>query len=352
MLNALLILSTMAVLAPSEPLFTSLRAAAQRSKIDFGTCIEPNQLEIAGLREILLGEFSVIEAENSMKFGPIHPRPGTGPESYDFAGADKLAEFAWQHRLKLRGHTLVWHNQNAPWVTDGTRTIEELRAAMEDHIAKVVGRYRGQIYAWDVVNEAFNDDGTMRPSVWHDRPGIGFAGQGTAYLEHAFRAARKADPKAKLYYNDYGAETLGKKADAIYAMAKDFKSRGVPMDGIGFQAHLIMQMNNQGALDSIEKNFDRFAKLGLDIEITELDIRTPNGSPEMMKEQAEFYGKFVALCRKNPRVKLIQTWGISDKHSWIPRAFRGFGWALLWDENYQKKPAYHAVLAALQGPQE
>jgi len=200
------------------------------------------------------------------------------------------------------------------------------------------------------VNEAFNDDGTMRPSPWYDRPGVGLAGKGTAYIEHALRLARKADRKCKLYYNDYGAETLGKKADAIYAMAKDFKERGVPLDGIGFQAHLIMQMNNAGALDSIEKNFDRFAKLGLDIEITELDIRTPNGSADMLKEQAEFYGKFVALCRRNPRVKLIQTWGISDKHSWIPRAFRGFGWALLWDENYQKKPAYHAVLAALRGP--
>lgn len=331
-----------------EPTDESLRDAARKGGIEFGTALEPGHLEIPALKEIVLTEFSLIEAENSMKFGPIHPRKGDGDDAFDFAGADALVEFAQKHKLKMRGHTLVWHNQNPAWVTSETRP-EELKKAMEAHIAKVVGRYKGKVYAWDVVNEAFADDGTIRKTVWYDRPGIGMADQGTAYIEHALRLARRADPKAKLFYNDYGAETLGAKADAIYAMAKDFKSRGVPLDGIGFQAHLIMQMNNEGALSSIEKNFERFAKLGLEIEITELDIRTSDGKPETLAAQADFYGKFVALCKRQPKVKLIQTWGISDKHSWIPRAFRGMGWALLWDENYQKKPAYEAVVRALSG---
>jgi endo-1,4-beta-xylanase len=326
----------------------TLKQAAALAGMDFGTCLEPRHLEDAGLRDILLAEYSVIEAENAMKFGPIHPRPGMEEASYDFSGADALAAFAGRHKLKFRGHTLVWHNQNAAWVTDGTRSEAELLQVLDDHIARVVGRYRGRIYAWDVVNEAFLDDGSLRPSVWYDKPGIGLAGKGFAYLEHAFRQARKADPKAKLYYNDYGAETLGPKADAIYAMAKDFRERGVPLDGIGFQAHLILPMNKPEVLDSIEKNFARFAKLGLEIEITELDIRLPDGSPASLAEQADFYRKFVALCRRQPQVKLIQTWGISDRHSWIPRAFRGMGWALLWDEQYRKKPAYNAVMEALQ----
>lgn len=328
---------------------SSLRQAAGRSGIAFGTAIEPSHLEIEELKRIVLNEFSMIEAENSMKFGPIHPRPGYEDDSYDFAGADRLAKFAHEHKLGFRGHTLIWHNQNPGWLSGGNSSTETLRYAMEQHIAKVAGRYQGQVEAWDVVNEAFADDGAMRSSVWYDRPGIGMAGQGTAYIEHAFRCARKADSKAKLYYNDYGAETLGKKSDAIYAMAKDFKERGVPMDGIGFQAHLIMPMNNDEALASIEKNFERFAKLGLEISITELDIRLAKNTPEELAAQADFYGKFVALCKRQPRVKVIQTWGVSDKHSWIPRAFRGMGWALLWDDQYKPKPAYDAVLRALMG---
>jgi len=327
----------------------SLREGSRRFGIEFGTCVELAHLQNEPLRKILLKEFSVIEAENVMKFGPIHPRPGSGDDAFDFRGSDELADFAKRNRMRFRGHVLIWHNQNPPWLGSGSPTPEAMRETMNNHIDKVVGRYRGRVYAWDVVNEAFQDDGTIRSSVWYDRPGIGYAGQGTAYIEHALRQAHQADPKAKLYYNDYGAETLGKKADAIYAMAKDFKARKVPLHGIGFQAHLIMAMHNEGALNSIKRNFERFAKLGLDIEITELDIRLPNGSAENLAEQAAFYGKFVELCRRQPRVKLIQTWGISDKHSWIPRAFRGMGWALPWDDQYQKKPAYRSILDALTG---
>ena len=345
-LAAALLLFAMSAAIPGDSEDT-LRRAAGRAHLEFGAAVAPAHLEISPLKDILLTEFTCIEAENAMKFGPIHPRRGSGDDAYDFSGADKLAAFAKEHRLKLRGHTLVWHNQNAPWVVSGGLSPEELASALDQHIDKVVGRYRGRISAWDVVNEAFQDDGTMRHSVWYDRPGIGLAGQGTAYLERAFRRARRADPKAKLYYNDYGAETQGAKANAIYAMAKDFRARKVPLDGIGFQAHLIMEMNTPEALESVEKNFDRFAKLGLEISITELDIRVPDGSPATLAAQADFYRKFVSICRRQPRCKLIQTWGISDRESWIPRAFRGMGWALLWDENYQKKPAYDAVLEAL-----
>jgi endo-1,4-beta-xylanase len=335
----------------NTPLLTdqalSLRQAARLSGLDIGTAVEPAHLEIDVLREIILSEFSVIEAENAMKFGPIHPRPGSDESAFDFAGADRLVEFAQKNGLKVRGHTLVWHNQNPPWITSGELKPEELARALEGHIDRVVGRYAGKVYAWDVVNEAFADDGSMRHTVWYDRPGIGLSG--TAYIERALRRAREADPKARLFYNDYGAETLGPKADAIFAMAKDFRERGVPLDGIGFQAHLIMPMDNPGALESIEKNFERFAKLGLDIEITELDIRLSSGSPDALAAQAGFYERLVALCRRQHRCKLIQTWGVSDKHSWIPRAFRGMGWALLWDDKCRKKPAYEAVLRALTG---
>lgn len=326
----------------------TLQQAAARHRIGIGAAVDPRYLEEADYAAVLKAEFSVVEPENATKFGPIHPRPGNDPASYDFAGADRIAEFAKANRKKMRGHTLVWHNQNPGWLP-GSSNPEELSRTLEQHIQTVVRRYAGRIYAWDVVNEAFGDNGSMRSSIWYDKPGIGFAGKGTAYIEAALKMARKADPKARLFYNDYGAETLGAKADAIYAMAKDFKARRVPLDGIGFQCHFIMEMNKPDVLDSIEKNFDRFAKLGLDIEVTELDIRVKNNSPATLREQADFYGKFVALCARQPRCRLIQTWGVTDKYSWIPGTFRGTGWALLWDEHYGKKPAHAAVIEALMG---
>ncbi|HVL40101.1 MAG TPA: endo-1,4-beta-xylanase [Fimbriimonadaceae bacterium] len=326
----------------------SLGQAAGRLGMDFGTAVEPWHLDDPDLEPIMRAEFSVIEAENSMKFGPIHPREGAALEAFDFEGPDRLANFARNNGMKLRGHTLVWHQQNPAWLTTGRLTAEQLAKTMEEHIEVVAGRFRDTIYAWDVVNEAFNDDGTMRSTIWYDQPGIGMAGQGTAYLERAFRLARQADPKALLFYNDYDAEMLGAKSDAIYAMCRDFRDRGIPLDGIGFQGHLIMQMNTGEALDSVQANFERFANLGLVIHVTELDIRLSSGTPEAFAEQADFYRKFVELCRRQDAVKLIQMWGISDRDSWIPGWFEGFGWPLLWDSKMKKKPAYFAVLEALR----
>src|SRR6202030_256025 len=136
--------------------------------------------------------------------------------------------FARAHNMAVRGHTLVWYNQNPSWLTGGNFTPDQLASQLHDHIAAVVGHYAGQVYAWDVVNEAFNDNGTMRSTIWSDTPGIGLPG--TAYIEQAFRWAHAADPRALLFYNDYNGETVNSKSDAIYRMAQDFKARGVPID--------------------------------------------------------------------------------------------------------------------------
>lgn len=341
-----LLLGTASTPAPTAD---TLRSAAARTGRDVGAAVGPHLLDEPSYRTVLAREFSVLEAENVMKFGPIHPRPGSDPSAFDFEGSDRLIEFAKANRMKARGHALIWHNQNPTWVEKGNLGIVELNEAFEGHIAAVVGRYKGRIYAWDVVNEAFADDGTLRHTVWYDRPGIGLADQGTAYIERAFRLARKADPRCKLFYNDYGIETLGPKADAVYEMLKDFRARKVPVDGIGFQCHFPVEMNKPDVLDSIERNFARFAKLGLEIHITELDIRVKDGSVASLQAQADFYGKLTELCMRQPKCKLFQTWGFTDRYSWVPRFFRGTGWALLFDENYQKKPSYDAVLKALGG---
>jgi endo-1,4-beta-xylanase len=232
------------------------------------------------------------------------------------------------------------------WVKKGSYTEVQLATILQSHIHSVVTHYASKVYAWDVVNEAFKDDGTMRDTLWYNQPGIG-AGKGTQYIEQSLRWAHAADPKAKLFYNDYDAELVNKKSDAIYAMAKDFKQRGVPLDGIGFQTHVTLQFDNPTTLASYAANLERFAKLGLELHITELDIRLADSGAASLAAEAKLYREIATLCVQQPACKLIQTWGFTDKHSWIPQFYKGMGWALLWDDKYQKKLAYDAVHGAL-----
>jgi endo-1,4-beta-xylanase len=281
-----------------------------------------------------------------MKFELIHPRPDSDPQPFNFAGADALVAFAQSHDMKVRGHTLVWHNQISKWVTEGKFSSPRIAEILRNHISTVMGHYASQIYAWDVVNEAFEADGSMRHTIWYDQPGIG-VGTGTKYIEQALRWAREADPKTKLFYNDYDSEEINKKSNAIYAMARDFKNRGVPLDGVGFQAHVSLKFDDPKKLASFRKNLARFAKLGLELHITELDIRLEDNSPTSLAAEAKLYGEIATLCVRQPACKLLQTWGFTDRHSWIPEFYKGQGWALLWDDKYKKKPAYEALHEAL-----
>ncbi len=324
----------------------TLRALAKARQITIGTAVPARLLSEPDYTAILSSEFSQLEPENEMKFAPIHPRPDSDPQPYNFAGADALVAFAQEHNMLVRGHTLVWHKQVPDWVVKGNLTAPQLADVLHNHIRTVVARYSPRVYAWDVVNEAFDSDGSLRHTVWSDQPGIG-VGPGTKFMEQAFRWAHETDPAAKLFYNDYDAEEINAKSDAIYVMAKDFKQRGVPLNGIGFQAHLTLKFDESTKLESFARNLERFAKLGLELHITELDVRLDDASPASLAAQAKLYGEIARICVRQPACMLIQTWGISDKHSWIPGFFHGQGWALPWDENYQKKPAYEALRAVL-----
>jgi endo-1,4-beta-xylanase len=321
-----------------------LRDLADRRGIKIGAAVNPSRLSEAAYAETLAREFNLAEPENAMKFGPIHP----GASSYNFGPADAVVEFAQKHKMTVRGHTLVWHQQNPQWLTGGNLTAGQLSEALQEHIRTVLGRYAGKVYGWDVVNESFNDDGTLRSTVWHDKPGIGVAG--TGYIEQAFRWARAADPKAALFYNDYSAEAMNAKADAIYKMVRDFKARGVPIDGVGMQMHFTLRAQ---PMESIETNIRRLVALGLEVQITELDVRVPVDAAGVASEadlakQAQIYGDVVALCRKFPKCTAIQAWGFTDKYSWVPRQFPGTGAALIFDAAYRVKPAYDAIAAALR----
>jgi endo-1,4-beta-xylanase len=323
----------------------TLRAAATRHGITLGAAADARHLSEAQYSGTLGAEFSQLEPENAMKFGPIHPRPNTDPNPFDFSACDKLTSFAQQNQMLVRGHTLVWHQQNPDWLTKGNYTSVQLNGILQDHITKVLTHFGNNVYAYDVVNEAFNDDGSMRSTIWYDQPGIGFAGQGTKYIEQALNWAHAASPSAKLFYNDYSAETAGTpKSDAVYAMAKDFKARGVPLSGIGLQMHVDLGFDQPATLQALSANIQRLGALGLDVHITELDVRVHSNDAASLQAQAKLYGEIVSACLQQPSCKAIQTWGFTDKYSWIPQFYPGYGWALPFDATYQKKPAYTAIL--------
>ena len=265
-------------------------------------------------------EFTGLTPENEMKWDATE----ASRNSFNFGAADAIVNHAQSHGMKVRGHTLVWHSQLPSWVssiTSGTTLL----SVMQNHIAKVAGHFKGKIVYWDVVNEALNEDGTHRSDVFQQRIG-------NAYIEDAFRAARSADPGAKLCYNDYNTENENAKSNAVYNMVKDFKSRGVPIDCVGIQTHLTAGQN----LSTFQANIQRLANLGVDVNITELDV---GGSGTA---QANTFKQVVSACVAVSRCTSITVWGITDKYSW-----RSGSTPLLFDGNYNKKPAYTAVLQAL-----
>ena len=202
------------------------------------------------------------------------------------------------------------------------------------------------MFAWDVVNEAFDESGALKPSIWYDRPGIGLAHRSTAYIEQAFRWAHDADAQALLFYNDSGAETTNAKSDAIYAMVKDFKLRAVPIDGVGMQMHIF---DLHADADDISRNIARFTALGLQVHITEMDVAVPldaagHASPSDLTRQAEIYRAIASACLIHAGCTAIQTWGFTDKYSWIGWKTKGTkGNALLFDRYYGPKPAHAAM---------
>ena len=331
----------------APPQAPALREAAARVGLLVGAAADPRRFSEPEYAEILASEFNLIEAENAMKWPQTEPAPGR----FDFSAGDAVVSFGVAHGMKVRGHNLLWGIHNAAWLDDGHYPPSELHDIMQRHIAAVAGHFSGKVFAWDVVNEAFDRQGGLAHSIWFDRPGIGLAEKGTAYIEQAFRWAHEADPKALLFYNDYAAEGLNAKSDAIYAMVKDFKHRGVPIDGVGLQMHL--SLDDASRLSSLDANISRLAALGVQVHITEMDVGLPiaaDGEPQDptdLRRQADLYALAARVCAGNSGCTAFQTWGFTDKYSWIPAFTHGArGAALLFDAGYRPKPAYSALLSA------
>ncbi|SDG60315.1 endo-1,4-beta-xylanase [Lentzea fradiae] len=279
----------------------------------------------ADYKKVLTREFDSVTPENEMKWGTVEAVRG----QYDWSGADAIVDYAKKTGKSIRGHTLIWHSQLPDWVAD--LEAAELKSVVRKHIADEAGRYRGKIRAWDVVNEAFNEDGTRRETVFQTK-------LGDDYIADAFRLAHAADPKAKLYINDYNIEGLNPKSDATYELVKSLKRKGVPIHGVGIQGHLSLMYDfPQG----VKENIKRFADLGVDVAITEMDVRIPLPvTPEKLKAQADYFGNVWDACHAVKRCVEFTTWGFTDRHSWVPDVFPGEDAACLFDENLKPKPAY------------
>ncbi|MFJ9427325.1 endo-1,4-beta-xylanase [Streptomyces sp. NPDC101249] len=306
--------------SPDLAAASSLGAAAAQSGRYFGTAVAANKLGTSAYATILDREFNMITPENEMKWDATEPARG----SFSFGSADQIVSHAQAHGQRMRGHTLVWHSQLPGWV--GGLAAADLQTAMDNHITQVMNHFKGKIYAWDVVNEAFADGSTQhRSSPFQDKLGGGF-------IEHAFRTARSVDANVKLCYNDYNIENWSDaKTQGVYSMVKDFKARGVPIDCVGFQGHF----GSGGPPASLQTTLSAFAALGVDVQITELDIAQAPSSG---------YANTVNACLAVARCTGVTVWGIRDSDSW-----RSGDNPLLFDGNGNAKAAYTSVLNALNG---
>jgi endo-1,4-beta-xylanase len=321
------------VLAQSASAATTLRAAAEADGRYFGASVGQGDLGNSTATGVAGTQFDMITPENEMKWDTVEPSNG----SYNFGPGDAIVNFAVSHGARVRGHNLVWENQLPSWVS--SLPLNQVQGAMEAHITTEVSHYKGKIYAWDVVNEPFNDDGSYRQDVFYNA-----FGGGEAYIADALRTAHAADPNAKLYINDYNIEGAGAKSDAMYNLAQQLLAQGVPLSGIGFESHFIVGQ----VPSSLASNMQRFTALGLDVAITELDDRMPvPASSANLQQQATDDARIVQTCLNNAHCPGITQWNISDADSWVPGTFSGQGAATLFDNNYQPKPAYTAVMNTL-----
>ncbi len=338
----------MFLIAAASHSFTTLRKSAEHAGLLVSTAVRPSLFSEAAYSGTLAREFNTVEPEDVMKWWVVRRNAGT----FDFRGGDEVVRFAQAHGMKVRGHCLVWDHDNPQWLAEGNFTSAQLSHLLQEHITTVMKHYAGQVFAWDVVNEALDENGQVKDSLWYNKPGIGLAEKGTAYVERAFRWAHEADPQALLFYNEAGGEGLNRKSDAVYAMMKDFKQRGVPIDGIGLQMH-ISQLDFDPA--GVATNIARLTTLGLQVHITELDVSLPLDSTgqarnEDLLRQANTYRGIARACLQSPGCTAIQTWGFTDKYSWIGSHSHGTrGAALLFDRHYRPKPAYDAVREEISG---
>ena len=364
------ILSALAATLMLASHLTAQPALQDAFKDDFliGAALNPGQFTESNPREanLVKQQFNSTTPENCLKWASVHPAPGR----YDFTLSDQYVDFGVKNHLFIIGHTLVWHNQTPDWVFQDAQgqplTRDALLARMHDHIATVVGRYRGRIKGWDVVNEAVNEDGTMRESKWRKIIGPDF-------ILKAYQFAHEADPAAELYYNEYSLENPDKRAGAV-RLIQELQAQGVKITAVGLQGHYSLEWPS---VNQVGDTITTFARLGLKVNITELDVNVlpapgpndtadvtlqyqasaklnpyPNGLPDSVQQAlaARYAALFTTFVQHHHDLERVTFWGVTDGGSWLndwPIHGRT-NYPLLFDRAGQPKPAFNDVIATAQ----
>lgn len=323
----------------------TLRSLAKQRGILMGTAASYRALRTDyAYRELLAQEFNLLTPETEMAFGSLSPRP----EAYDFGPAEELVDFAQANDMQIHGHALLWHQNNPEWLKETNFNRHQALDLLHKHIFTLMAHFYGEIYVWDVVKDPIEDNGGLRDSFWMHTIG-------PDYLEYAFRWANQADPQARLFLNEYGAEGTGQKSDSLYELAHDLLKRGVPVHGVGLQMHLAIAETSRfvkpPTVQELEENLRRFADLGLDIHITEMDVQIQGLSGSMedrLEKQARVYEDVLTMALRNPSLKAFSLWGFTDRYTWIPKHTGAADAPLPFNEYYQPKPAYEALYRALE----
>jgi endo-1,4-beta-xylanase len=333
-----------------------------------GTCMNTQQINGTDpkAKPFIAENFNSVTAENAMKWEKIHPMP----DKYDFAVADSIVKFGLTNNMFVVGHVLIWHSQTPDWVFQDSLgnplTRDALISRMRDHISTVVGHFKGKVKGWDVVNEAVDEDGSLRKSKWLEIIG-------EDYMKLAFGFAYEADPHAELYYNDYNNELTGKR-EGVLSIIKDLQQKGIKIDGVGIQGHWHLDSPELNVLD---ESIGKYASLGLKVMITEMEVNVlptppevygadisqqaryleilnpyPAGLPDSVSSQlAQRYADlFRILLKHKDTVTRVTFWGVHDGYSWKndwPIKGRT-NYPLLFDRNYIPKPAYYSVIKTVK----
>jgi endo-1,4-beta-xylanase len=328
-----------------QPSAVSRKASGQTPRLldapfPVGVAVNMDKLkDLPRYREIVIQEFSSITAENAMKGQHMQPQQG----QFVWENADYLVDFCRTYNKQLHGHTLVWHIQQPAWLKEFEGDSAAWEGLMKTHIQTIVGRYKGKVKSWDVVNEAIDDKDVsqMRKTIWSEH-------LGDDYIARAFQYAHEADPDALLFYNDYGIEDNNPKLSAVLKMVDNLKARGIPIHGVGLQMHI----NHKHSLEGIAYALDAIKARGLKVHISELDLSVnPDAeditiSEDLLQKQKEHIQGIARLYTALPEQNryALTFWGVADADTWIRSWFKRKDWPLLYDDNYQPKPAYKGFL--------
>jgi endo-1,4-beta-xylanase len=328
-LPAILITVAAAGCGRSEP--ARPPAPVESTRPLLGAAVDWEQLRRRGPYQALFlaAGFEALTPENEMKMDALAPAAGT----FSFAEADALVRWAQRRGIAVHGHTLVWHEQLPGWLTARSWTRDELIAVLRRHVQTVVGHFRGRVRSWDVVNEPLAEDGTLRRSLWARVIGPDYVARAVAW-------AREADPEARLVVNDFNVERRGAKADGMARLVRDLRRRGAPLDAVGLQSHFTSDWAPERA--DLAATMRRYARLGVDVEVSELDVEIGAGDAEL-RRQAAIYGSVAATCRAQPGCARLTTWGFTDASTWLGGHTRPLPFAA----DGSAKPAWGALRRGL-----